>query len=441
MAGDEQRQQNNFMIEKIKERPINKRRLIRRTLITALMAVVFGTIACVTFLLLEPIISNKLYPEEEPQIIIFPKDQEEMSPEDMLSNIMIQENDFMNGEEESIISNEILEQILNEMVYDKDDYRQMYTVLSQFVSELNQSMVTITGITSNIDWFNNVQESSNQTSGVIIANNKKELLILCEYSPINKADSLSVTFYNNIKVMAEIKSTDTMSGIAIVAVDLEALTSYFPEEEIRVASLGSSNHSNIVGTPVIALGNPMGNMGSLGYGMISSTSGQLTDVDYNYELLQTDIAGSQNAGGILFNYHGQIVGIITNSKSSSDMKNFISAYGISELRGRIQKITNGENFAYLGVIGMDVSYEAHENLGVPYGAFVKETAIDSPAMLAGVSQGDVIVKIDDNSLTNYSDYISALMQHDADDNITLTVLRQVQNEYREITFNITLTKK
>lgn len=85
MAEEEQNGQNSFLVEKIKERPINRKKLLRRTLITASMAVIFGLIACFTFLVLEPVISNWLYPEEEPQIIVFPEDQEEMSPEDMLA--------------------------------------------------------------------------------------------------------------------------------------------------------------------------------------------------------------------------------------------------------------------------------------------------------------------------------------------------------------------
>ncbi|MDE5747520.1 MAG: hypothetical protein K2I21_08075, partial [Acetatifactor sp.] len=75
---------DNFMIEKIKQRPINRKKLIRRTVITASMAVIFGLIACFTFLVLEPVISNWLYPEEEPEAIIFPEEPEEMLPEEML---------------------------------------------------------------------------------------------------------------------------------------------------------------------------------------------------------------------------------------------------------------------------------------------------------------------------------------------------------------------
>ena len=83
-----QREQNEFLIEKIKDRPINRRKLMRRTLITAGLAVMFGMIACFTILILEPIISGWLYPKEEPQVVLFPEDPVEKSPEEMLSDTM-----------------------------------------------------------------------------------------------------------------------------------------------------------------------------------------------------------------------------------------------------------------------------------------------------------------------------------------------------------------
>ena len=83
----DQKKQNDFMVEKIKVKPVNKKKLIRRTLITISMAIIFGLVACVTFLVLEPVISNWLNPEEEPQVemVVFPEDKEEMSPEEMLA--------------------------------------------------------------------------------------------------------------------------------------------------------------------------------------------------------------------------------------------------------------------------------------------------------------------------------------------------------------------
>ena len=38
-----------------------------------------------TFLLLEPVLNNWLYPEEEPQTVTFPQEKDEMLPEDMLT--------------------------------------------------------------------------------------------------------------------------------------------------------------------------------------------------------------------------------------------------------------------------------------------------------------------------------------------------------------------
>ena len=109
---NKQKEQNDvsekkFMIEKIKERPVNKKKLLRRTLITASMAVIFGLVACFTFLVLEPVISNWLYPEEEPQVVVFPEDQDEMSPEQMLAENMQQENQ---SSQSSSAPSEVMEQ-------------------------------------------------------------------------------------------------------------------------------------------------------------------------------------------------------------------------------------------------------------------------------------------------------------------------------------------
>ena len=47
---DENKKDTSFISEKIKQRPINRKKLLRRTIITASMAVVFGLVSCLTFL-------------------------------------------------------------------------------------------------------------------------------------------------------------------------------------------------------------------------------------------------------------------------------------------------------------------------------------------------------------------------------------------------------
>ncbi|MCM1326979.1 MAG: S1C family serine protease [Bacteroidales bacterium] len=428
--------QNEFLMEKIKERPVNRRKLIRRTITTAALAVIFGLIACVTFLVLEPVINNWLYPEKEPQVVVFPEDQEEIAPEDML----VEDPAHMQDTEwENIaLEEEQIRQILSRVTLDTDSYKQIYGSLSSYAKEINRSMVTVTGVTSNTDWFNDVQESRNQASGVIIYNNGREVLVLVEYTPLRKAESLTLTFYNGIQTEADLKAQDAATNLAVIAVDLDKLSEEFIENDLKIAPLGASNLSSIVGTPVVAVGSPMGTNNSLGYGMVSAASGQQTQTDAHYKLLQTDIMGSQNAGGILFNLQGQVLGIITNNKSGSDMKNMITAYGISELKRRIEKMSNGEAFAYLGINGVDVTHEINQELGVPYGAYIKEVAMDSPAMLAGIRKGDVIVEMNDKSIDSFSTYVTNLLQCSPGETVKLIVKRQAQNEYRELTFTVIL---
>ena len=63
-----------FISEKIKQRPINRKKLLMRTVITVSLAVVFGIVACFTFLFLQPVFSDRLYPEKEPETVSFPEE-------------------------------------------------------------------------------------------------------------------------------------------------------------------------------------------------------------------------------------------------------------------------------------------------------------------------------------------------------------------------------
>lgn len=437
--------QNDFMIEKIKERPINKRKLIRRTVITAVMAVVFGTVACLTFLLMEPVISNKLHPEEEPDPIVFPEDQEEMAPEEMLSENLVPESSA--GTENPV---DPTQDILSQLVLDRNNYKQMYTDMSRYVKELNHCMVTVTGVSSNVDWFNNVEESRIKSYGVVIANNGKEFLVLADYAPLKKAESLSLSFAylentvsGNYSIPAVLKGQDKATGLAVLAVDLENIPEQMMNEEtgIKIASLGISGVRTIIGTPVVALGSPMGTGGSIGYGMVSAVSVQGQQSDAYYKFLQTDIYGSQNAGGILFNLQGQVLGVITSQKTGTDMKNMVTAIGISEIKKSIEKMSNETPMAYLGINGTDVTEEANRDLGVPYGAFVRETDMGSPSMRAGIQRGDVLVGFGEVVIKDYSDYITALMDATVGSTVQLKVMRAAMGEYKEMDMEVTLGER
>ena len=448
--------QSDFMIEKIKTRPINRRKLFRRTIITAAMAVIFGLIACFTFLVLEPVISNWLYPEEEPQapLVTFPEDQEEMSPEDMLAESIPTASPIppeIPGEPS--LGEEQIQEILEGVDLGVENYSQLYNAMRDFIykdyinedgseyrAALSQYMVTIRGITSNIDWFDNVQESSNQTSGLIVADNGIELLILVDYTPLQKAESLVLDLSDGFyQIEADLKGVDEDTNLAVVAVGIDDLPVEWVEiGGLTVAALGSSNGNHLEGTPVIAMGSPMGVSNSIGYGIITAADMWQTRSDRNYRMLLTNIYGSKNAEGVLFNLKGQVMGIITKNITGNDTDNLICAYGITEVKRIIEKLSNQQKFAYLGIEGTNVTQRAHTDFGVPYGAYVTEVEMDSPAMLAGIQAGDVVTAMDENAVSSFSSYCTQLMRMEPGQNVELTVMRQAQDEYREMNFNIVL---
>ena len=94
MFGKRKKQQaaevnTDFMREEIKQRPVNKKRLLRRTLTTAFLAVLFGAIACTVFLMLEPVIEKYVNPQKNaPVPVAFPEEipEDEMSPEEMIAD-------------------------------------------------------------------------------------------------------------------------------------------------------------------------------------------------------------------------------------------------------------------------------------------------------------------------------------------------------------------
>ncbi len=143
---------------------------------TVSFAVIFGLIACVTFLVLEPVFSNWLYPEEEPKPVTFPQVEEEILPEDMVQTDSQLEENLEDIEQEQVVTETIVEKVELEI----SDYQLLYNKLYTVSKECSRSIVTVTGVKLDVDWFNNPYVSKGQASGLIIADKGKGLLILAD---------------------------------------------------------------------------------------------------------------------------------------------------------------------------------------------------------------------------------------------------------------------
>ncbi|NLL76152.1 MAG: PDZ domain-containing protein [Clostridiales bacterium] len=429
---------SDFITEKIKQRPIDKKKLLRRTIITAAMAVIFALVACLTFLILEPVLSNWLYPEEEPAPIEFPAETEEMLPEDMI----VDDSEMTQAEQQTEIElqDEQIAQVLDNINLSSDDYSAMYNGLADVAKEAAKSVVTVTGSVSNLDWFNDPYESKDQTSGIVVANQGKEIFILVNYEKLKGAETIMVTFSSGEQVQAQLKQQDNNTKLAVISVAESDVSKETLEGIVPANLTGSSSNNAIIGRPVIAVGSPLGTSDSICYGIITSNNTTLNMMDSYYKILTTDIYGSQDASGVLVNLSGQVLGIIDNTHNSEDMKNLVSAIGITELRRKIEKMSNEKEQAYLGTYGTDVTIDANERLGVPYGAYITEIEMDSPAMAAGIQSGDIITAIGDKEIKTYGDLVGTMIELLPDESVAITLMRQGPEEYLQMEVNVTLGK-
>ena len=430
---------SDFVIEKIKERPINKKKLLRRTVLTASMAVMFGLIACFTFLILEPVISNSLYPQEEPpKQFIFPEDEEEMKPEEMLSgNKEDDQEDISSSASDKKKRQEILA-AMDYYQWDIADYDKMYSALGEFAIELKDYLVTVTARESSGDWLDDANSSKTRCSGLVVGNNGKEVLILTNYNQIKSADSLWITFFDGYRVEADLKQKHNSSDIAILSVNIVDMGEHI--RQVKIAPLGTSNVESYLLRPVIAIGKTVGTEDSVHYGFITSEKNEVDIIDANFEVLITDIYGSSMGSGFLFNLKGQMIGMITSKKPSSDVRNQITAFEIGDLKRLISRLSNGYGVPSVGIIGTMVSEEIHQDGNVPYGIYIKDVVMNSPAMKAGIQPGDVVVAVNDKPINNFRDYFNPIVDLESNTTIELTIKRFSVNHFKEIRFQIVLGK-
>ncbi|MCR5102020.1 MAG: S1C family serine protease, partial [Butyrivibrio sp.] len=423
----------DFMRERFKQRPISKKKLLRRTIITVSMAVIFGIVACVTFLLLQPVINNGLYPENEPEPVTFPEETEsdEMTPEDMyidddeIAKEAAAEAAAQAVEEASNIAQTNLEQmegIIEAYKFSVSDFNEINTSMKDLAKECSKSIVTVTGVSSDYNWVNNTYESSDNSSGLIVADNGSELMILTQADNIEGAEEISVTFPDSSVYAANLKLKDSVTGLCIIAVE-DSDISEVTMQSTKVAELGSSNSGNLTGSAVIAIGQPVGVTGSVAYGYITSEKTSLDLVDSNYKLLTTDIYGSSNGNGVIVNLSGQVIGFIDMNYNSDEQSNRVCALGITELKNLIEHLSNKIGKSYLGIHGATVPVDVQEIQGVPAGVYISKTEVDSPAMLAGVQSGDIIVALDGSEIPSYEVFVSKLDEVTPGDTVTLSVKR------------------
>ena len=328
------------------------------------------------------------------------------------------------------------------------------TDVTKVVQTVMPSVVSITSKSTEItqSFFGQAYEyeTEGSGSGIIIGQSDTELLIATNNHVVAGADELTIYFINDDTATAKIKGTDSDMDLAVIAVDISQMSTD-TLGAISVATLGDSNTLQ-VGEPAIAIGNALGYGQSVTTGVISALDRTVDGEEESEGFIQTDAAiNPGNSGGALLNVHGQVIGINSMKISNGGYAEAtIEGMGyaipisaakpiIDELMNKVTRDKVAENdMGYLGIRGATIGDEMHEVYNMPYGIYVSEVVPGSAAEQAGLLPGDVIVKFDGTKISSYEELQNQLQYYSAGETIELVVQRPGNGVYVDQTITITL---
>ena len=405
-----------FIREKIKKKPISKRKIFSTIGAAALCGFIFSIVVFIMMLIFMPTIKETLLK------------QMESSEQD--SNVVMETEGT-----ESTESTESAIIIPPDISLSISDYQTLQDELYSIGDEVNKSIVTVATMSAEgEDWAENPFEAEGLSSGLIVGVDDNYVYILTEKKLIADATHIRVSFIDNTGAEATLLKYDGNSGIAILTVEKRQLAST-TQSAIAVATLGSS-YEITNGSVVIALGSPLGTNYSILTGNITSVQNQIETQDKNYSVFTTDIVASENASGVLVNTKGEVLGIVMQSFSGSQDISTLTAVDVNELSQIISILKNGKDVPFIGVYISTVTDDISEDYDIPVGIYIKNVESNSPAMYAGLQSGDVIVKINGISVETDVDYSDTISEFIPGTTCEITVKRQSGNSYYDITYEV-----
>lgn len=294
------------------------------------------------------------------------------------------------------------------------------------VKKVQPSVVSIISTSNVMGFFGRIYEQKGGGTGFIIS---EDGLILTNKHVISDRNAkYTVLLADGRSFAGKVISTDPLNDIGVLRIDASNL---------KTAELGDSDKLEI-GQRVIALGNALGEFqNTVTTGIVSAVhrtimAGEGEATERLEDLIQTDAAiNPGNSGGPLINLAGQVVGI--NTAIAEQAENIGFAIPINQAKYAINSVRERGRIIrpFLGVRYVMVTKQLAklEHLAVDHGALLTsdEEAVavlpNSPAGKAGLRKGDIIVKVNGQTLDENNSLTKVLIQFEPGTTVEITFVR------------------
>lgn len=239
----------------------------------------------------------------------------------------------------------------------------------------------------------------------------------------DKSAIYSVALVDGTEYPAAVAGRDTYSDIALIKIDKTGLPA---------VKLGDSDALE-TGQTVFAIGDPLakyeysvtrGVVSGLGRNIPLGTKDNPKPRLQN--LIQTDAAINQgNSGGPLINLAGEVIGM--NAATDTDGQGLSFAIPINVIKGELENLKNlgkvPRPFLGIAYVTIDRNVKFAKNLKVDQGALVTLVGVGSPAAAAGLKQGDIIVSVNREILSQKNELDTVVQRYQAGNQVLVGLLR------------------
>lgn len=404
----------SFLQEVIKDEVGGTGKRKKRILRKIGVGIFIGLVACFTFSVIKPWVESRI--SGNPDEVTIPRDTKQTA-----ENEADRSGKDGNGQK-------------------KDNYSKSVKSLSDVAKKGKRSVVSLLVLTGATIGNKEFVSESQSVSGVLIADNGQELLILGPTMEVGETQQIQATFCDGKKYRVTEKKSDANLELTIYAVK-ESQLEEKTEKSIRLAALGSSYEVK-KGDTTVLLGMLFGQGDAVGYGVLRSSTEKAERADGTYHILGAELAGFTGGSGIMFNRQEEVIGIICDAAGEDAKEELMHAYAISDIKDVMQFLANGESVPYIGIHATDVSENIAEDRRIPRGIYVDKVEADSPAMRAGIQSGDVLTAIGGTDIENFEQYHELLMEEKEGTHLLIKGYRRgAKDQYVAVHFNATVGNK
>ena len=297
--------------------------------------------------------------------------------------------------------------------------------------ELTPGLVDASVVMLQYEWKNENGSVNKESKAGIIFSNDEKVRVLAYNTSLQKDQPVDVALWGE-QVQGTVAAVYEDYKLAVVTVLKDTISEKEPENVVTAVPANEMEFNDSRKVYVIANFGDKKNVRE--NGRLTLKENTVSILDGCVRIADTDINGTEGESAFVFNERGLLLGFAGVDEFSGK----ISVIDIQGFMPCIDKILSNEKVPYIGIYGKEVTDDVVEKIDkeIPYGIYISNLKDHSPAYTAGIMNGDIIVSVAGRSVLNFREYMEALGNCRAGQQVNVSVMRKGKDGFKKINYEV-----